>query len=90
MADRRNPYDAYRKPHGGQSVWGGMINNPKHPDIQGPYSNNWQDHVWNSPRGDEPFPKGPAGGSSVSRKPKPTPFSPAGGMSLPLPRVGAK
>lgn len=91
MADRRNPYEQYRKPHDGQSVWGGMINNPHHPDIQKPYSGDWQENVWNKPRGSEggPYPTGPSGGSSVPRKPKPSPMKPAGGMELPIPRIGA-
>lgn len=86
-------YDKYRPAHDGQSVMGGgMINNPKHPDVQGPYSSDWQEHIWNmnrrggNPDGNRTFPppESPAGGSSVPRKPKPS--KPSGGFSLPIPK----
>lgn len=91
MANRFN--DRHRPPHGGQNVFGGMINNPPHGDTT-PAWREYQQWAYMSedgpdsgskapkhnPRGDDE--RGPAGGSTVPRQPKPS--KPSGGMKLPL------
>lgn len=77
-------YDNYRPSHDGQNVFGGSINNPRHPDTTPKYNPFKMPGDPNQERyGDE----GPAGGATVPRKPKPS--KPSGGMRLPLPtKVG--
>lgn len=81
-------YDKYRPAHDGQSVMGGgMINNPKHPDVQGPYSSDWQEHVWNMPRSTSKK-GGPKHNPSLGKNNPwdgdgPTKENPAGGSSVP-------